>query len=70
MLDLLEQLGQKDVEVIDRKLGFELCQKEGIETIVLGSYIKAGDTFATDVKVLHVETKKLLRSFSSKGEGV
>ncbi len=70
MLDLLEQLGHKNADVIDRKLGFELCQKEGIETIVLGSYIKAGDTFATDVKVLHVETKKLLRSFSSKGEGV
>jgi len=70
MLDLLEQMGKKDVEVIDRKLGFELCQIEGIKAIVLGSYIKAGDTFATDVKVLDVETKKLLRSSSSKGEGV
>jgi len=70
MLDLLEQMGEKDVEVIDRKLGFELCQIEGIKAIVLGSYIKAGDTFATDVKVLDVETKKLLRSSSSKGEGV
>jgi tetratricopeptide (TPR) repeat protein/tRNA A-37 threonylcarbamoyl transferase component Bud32 len=70
MQDLLEQMGEKDVEVIDRKLGFELCRLEGIETIVLGSYIKAGETFATDVKVLDVETKKLLRSSSSKGEGV
>jgi tetratricopeptide (TPR) repeat protein len=70
MLDLLEQMGKKDVEVIDRKLGFELCQIEGIKAIVLGSYIKAGETFATDVKVLDVETKKLLRSSSSKGEGV
>ena len=69
MLDLLEQMGKKDVEFIDRNLGFELCRKEGIEAIVLGSYIKAGDTFATDVKVLDVETKKLLRSSSSKGEG-
>jgi tetratricopeptide (TPR) repeat protein len=70
MQDLLEQMGKKDVEVIDRKLGFELCRLEGIKAIVLGSYIKAGDTFATDVKVLDVETKKLLRSSSSKGEGV
>jgi len=70
MLDLLEQMGQKDVEFIDRNLGFELCQMEGIEAIVLGSYIKAGDTFATDVKVLDVETKKLLRSSSSQGEGI
>jgi serine/threonine protein kinase/Flp pilus assembly protein TadD len=70
MQDLLEQMGKKNVEVIDRPLGFELCRKEGIKTIVLGSYIKAGETFATDVKVLDVDTKKLLRSSSSKGEGV
>ena len=70
MLDLLEQMGKKNVEVIDRQLGFELCRREGIKTIVLGSYIKAGETFATDVKVLDVDTKKLLRSSSSKGEGV
>ena len=70
MQDLLEQMGKKNVEVIDRQLGFELCRREGIKTIVLGSYIKAGETFATDVKVLDVDTKKLLRSSSSKGEGV
>jgi len=70
MQDLLEQMGKKNVEVIDRPLGFELCRKEGIKAIVLGSYIKAGETFATDVKVLDVDTKKLLRSSSSKGESV
>jgi tetratricopeptide (TPR) repeat protein len=63
-------MGKKNVEIIDRQLGFELCRREGIKTIVLGSYIKAGETFATDVKVLDVDTKKLLRGSSSKGEGV
>jgi tetratricopeptide (TPR) repeat protein len=70
MQDLLGQLGEKDVKVIDRRQGFELCRLEGIEKIVIGSYIKAGETFATDVKLLDVETKKLLRSAGSKGEGV
>ena len=70
MLDLLQQMGKKDVQVIDRQLGFDLCRREGIAAIIVGSYIKAGETFATDVKVLDVETKKLLRSTSSKGEGV
>jgi serine/threonine protein kinase/Flp pilus assembly protein TadD len=70
MDDLIKQLGKKDVEVIDKDLGFELCQREGIEAIVLGSFVKAGETFATDVKVLDVETKKLLKSASSRGRSV
>jgi serine/threonine protein kinase len=68
--DLLKQIGKDDVKNIDRKTGFELCRLEGIETIVLGSFTKAGDIFATDVKVLDVETKELLISVSSKGNGV
>jgi serine/threonine protein kinase/Tfp pilus assembly protein PilF len=69
MLDILAQLGHKDVEIIDRNLGFELCRREGIQAIVIGSYIKAGETFATDVKVLEVETKRILKGCSSRGEG-
>jgi len=68
--DLLKQIGKGDMEIIDRDLGFELCHMEGIEAIVLGSYAKAGDMFATDVKVLNIETKRLIKSSSSKGEGV
>jgi len=43
---------------------------EGVEALVLGSFIKAGDMFATDVKVLDAETKKSLKSASSRGEGL
>ncbi len=68
--DLLKQLNKSDVEVIDRQLGFQLCRLEGVQAIVLGSFTKLGNTFATDVKVLDVETKKLLRSVSRKGEGI
>jgi serine/threonine protein kinase/Tfp pilus assembly protein PilF len=70
MHDLLKQIGRGEAEVIDKDLGFELCRADGVKAIVLGSFIKAGDVFATDVKVLDVETKKLLKSASSKGEGV
>ncbi len=69
MADLLAQMGQKDVETIDRESGFRLCRKEGVEVIVLGSFVKAGDMFATDVKVLDVGTRRLLKSASSRGEG-
>ncbi|MGB6340662.1 MAG: tetratricopeptide repeat protein, partial [Candidatus Aminicenantaceae bacterium] len=51
-------------------LGFELCRQNGIEAIVLGSFIKAGEMFATDVKVLDVTTKNLLKSTSSRGKGI
>jgi eukaryotic-like serine/threonine-protein kinase len=68
--DLLRQRGKDDRAVIDRDLGFELCRQDGVQAIVLGSYVKAGDTFATDVKVLDVGTKAILKSFSSRGEGV
>ncbi|MFB0565873.1 MAG: protein kinase [Candidatus Aminicenantaceae bacterium] len=70
MRDLLKQTGKEDTEIIDRDSGFELCRRGGIEAIVLGSFIKAGDMFATDVKILDVGTKKLLKSTSSKGRGV
>jgi serine/threonine protein kinase/Flp pilus assembly protein TadD len=69
MADLLSQMGEKDAETIDRESGFRLCRKEGVEAIVLGSFVKAGDMFATDVKVLDVGTKRLLKSASSRGEG-
>jgi serine/threonine protein kinase/predicted Zn-dependent protease len=70
MYDLLKQMGKDHVDIIDRDLGFELCRMEGIDSVVVGSYVKAGEMFATDVKVLDVETKNLLKSASSKGEGV
>jgi len=41
MHDLLDQMGQKGVESIDTDLGFELCRREGIESIVIGSFVKA-----------------------------
>jgi tetratricopeptide (TPR) repeat protein len=68
--DLLKQTGKKDVTEIDRDLGIELCRKEGIETIVVGSFVKAGDMFATDVKVLDVDTLQMIKSAGSRGQGI
>jgi len=70
MNDILKQMGRENVETIDSDLGFEICRREGVGTIVLGSFLKAGEMFATDVKVLDVETKHLIRSASARGEGV
>lgn len=69
MHDLLKQFGKEDVETIDKDLGFELCRMDGVDAIVLGSFTKAGNMFAMDVKVLDVTTKKILKSANSKGKG-
>jgi serine/threonine protein kinase/Flp pilus assembly protein TadD len=68
--DLLKQTGKDDVEFIDSDTGFALCRREGVAAIVLGSFVKAGDIFATDVKVLDVETKKIIKSASSRGTSI
>jgi TolB-like protein len=52
MDDLLRQMGKAGSETIDKESGFELCRKDGVETIVVGSFVKAEDMFVTDVKVL------------------
>ncbi len=70
LFDLLKQIGKDSIEMIDEDIGFELCRMEGIKTIVLGSFIKAGEQFATDVKVLDVASKQILKSASSRGKGV
>jgi serine/threonine protein kinase/Tfp pilus assembly protein PilF len=67
--DLLRQMGKEQAGIIDSELGFELCQKDNVDALVLGSYVKAGETFATDVKVYDAKTRKLLKSVTAKGEG-
>ncbi len=67
--DLIRQAGKPEAETIDSDLGFELCQKDNVEALVLGSYVKAGETFATDVKIFDVRTRKMLKSFTAQGAG-
>jgi class 3 adenylate cyclase/tetratricopeptide (TPR) repeat protein len=70
MQDVIHQLGKGDVKWIDAGLGFEICEKEECPYIVIGSFVRAGDIFVTDAKVLDVATKQILNSVSSKGNGV
>ncbi|UCH13896.1 MAG: protein kinase [Bacteroidales bacterium] len=70
MHDLLEQINKKDIDFINKEIGFELCHLEGINVIVTGSYVKADNLFVTDVKVLDVTTKEIIKSVTSQGEGV
>jgi serine/threonine protein kinase/Tfp pilus assembly protein PilF len=68
--DLLWEMDREDVEFIDSRLGFELCQRLGIQTLVIGTFTKAGDLFMTDAKAFDVSTRNLLKSVSARGESV
>jgi tetratricopeptide (TPR) repeat protein len=70
IFDLLKRLGKSNVRLIDADLGFELCRMDGVDMIILGSYIKAGNMFATDIKIHDVQTRRLIKSSSARGEGV
>ena len=69
MQDLVQQTGKNGLEFIDADSGFAACRKGGIKAVLLGTLVKAGNTYMTDVKVLDVETKSLIKSASSRGEG-
>jgi tetratricopeptide (TPR) repeat protein len=68
--DLFRQAGKDESALYDEEAGFEVCRREKIEAVVVGFYSKAGETFVSDVKVLDVESRELLKSASARGEGV
>ena len=68
--DIMKQMGKDPEKPIDTETGFEACRQEGIEALIVGKIAKAGDVFVTDIKVLDVETKKLLKSASKRYRGV
>nr|NIV69643.1 tetratricopeptide repeat protein [Phycisphaerae bacterium] len=67
--DLLKQTGKEYVEVIDKDLGYELCRMDGINTIVVGSFTKAGNAFTTEVRILDISSKRLLKGATANGSG-
>jgi serine/threonine protein kinase/Tfp pilus assembly protein PilF len=69
MRDLLKEMGKSDTSTVTAQLGFDLCRRDSVQALVTGSFVKAGDMFLTDVKVLDAGTKELLKGASSKGKG-
>ncbi|UCF83807.1 MAG: tetratricopeptide repeat protein, partial [Desulfobacteraceae bacterium] len=69
MQDIIKQMGIRQAEFINSDTGFELCRREGIEAIAIGTFSKAGDVFIMDVKVLDAQTKQTLKSTNTKGTG-
>jgi serine/threonine protein kinase/tetratricopeptide (TPR) repeat protein len=68
--DLLWEMGREDVEFLDTRLAFELCRQLGIQTLVIGSFTRAGNLFVIDAKAFDVSSRGLLKSVSAKDESV
>ncbi len=71
MGDLLKQSGKEQIEIFDisKERAFELCQMDGVDFAVTGSYSKIGTIIAIEVKVLNVASKQIRISATSSGEG-
>ncbi len=67
--DLLKQSGRDASAALDEEAGFEVCRRAGIETLAVGFYTRAGETFVTDVKVLEASTKRSLKTAQASGDG-
>jgi serine/threonine protein kinase/Tfp pilus assembly protein PilF len=67
--DLLKQTGKDSIDYIDSDIGFELCQMEGINNLALGTIVKMGEIIVTDLKILDVESKGIVHTAQSRGEG-
>ena len=68
--DLFRQAGKDETALYDEEAGLEVCRREGIEAAVVGFFSKAGETFVSDVKVLDVGSREVLKSASARGEGI
>jgi serine/threonine protein kinase/tetratricopeptide (TPR) repeat protein len=66
--DLLKQLDIRDVKTINREMGYRICKKAGISTLVTGSYARIGNSYVTDVKVIDPATKEIIVPVSARGE--
>jgi serine/threonine protein kinase/tetratricopeptide (TPR) repeat protein len=67
--DLLRRSGKEASAAFDDEVGFEICRQAGIETLAVGFFTKAGDSFVTDVKIFEAATKRALKTTQARGEG-
>ena len=59
MFDFLKQIGKSDVEIIDEKLGVEICRRADIGALVLASIRQFGELYSIDLKILDTSQTKM-----------
>jgi serine/threonine protein kinase/Tfp pilus assembly protein PilF len=70
MVDILKQMGKKDVENVDNELGLEICRREGAQLMAVGTIASAGDLYRTTLKLVDVKTLETAKTYTTSGKGV
>jgi tetratricopeptide (TPR) repeat protein/TolB-like protein/predicted Ser/Thr protein kinase len=68
--EILKEVGQENVEAIDKSLTAEVARRSGAGAVVVGSIYKAGEDIRIDVQLQDVETGRLLGAESVRGADV
>ena len=69
MYDLLKQIGKPNVDLVDEKIGREICHRANINSLVLTSIRQFGDLYSVDLKILDIENDEYLFSTNVQAEG-
>jgi len=69
MYDLLKQIGKPDVDLVDEKIGREICHSANINSLVLTSIRQFGELYSIDLKILDIEKDEYLFSTNVQTEG-
>ena len=68
--EILREVGQENVDAIDKSLIAEVARRSGAGAVVVGSIYKAGDDLRIDVQIQDVESGRLLGAESVRGADV
>jgi len=67
--DVLDEMSVGNIEATDRKMQLRLGRLLGARSIVVGNYMVFGSTLKIDVRVVDVETGRIVRSAQVMGPG-
>ena len=68
--EILKQIGQEDLESIDKSVVTEVARRAGAGAVVVGSIFKSGEEVRIDVQVEDVGTGRVLSAESVRGNDV
>jgi tetratricopeptide (TPR) repeat protein/TolB-like protein/predicted Ser/Thr protein kinase len=68
--EILKQIGQEDLESIDKSLVADVARRAGAGAVVVGSIFKAGDEIRIDVQLEDVASGKVLSADTVRGTDV